>query len=338
MKLNYAEELQPIPAPERTSQAIIIQCPSCQTKFSLEQEKLLGISDPQFHCSKCDHTFSAEKPSLKIPKKTDPTFIPSPPIELMSIEKFEEPRSLRSSIEKSVTEPAQIEFLFGDYPSEPTYKGLCDILPIEEALPKPKIHHEKTEKKSFTQVALSEAPKRKPPLNEWQSFALIAGVMTFFIGLLAVSSYIIVSSPSIADSITSDDTPMPAPPELVIPKAKLELIDLDNGEQVPIISGTLVNHGKTPLSEIIIRGYLFDKKGAILAETEVSAASPLSETKVKSLSRDMIKTLQGRSTLKKFTLAAGESIPFSIALLDESLIKDGQLAGASFSTQIYSAR
>jgi len=333
VKLNYAEELQPLPTPERTAQTVIVQCPSCQTKFSLEQEKLFGISDPQFHCSKCDHTFSGEKPSLRIPKKTDPSFVPSPPIE-----KFEEPRSLRSSIEKSVTEPAQIEFLFGDYPSEPTYKGLCDILPIEEAISKPKIQHEKAEKRSFTQVALSEAPKRKPPLNEWQSCGVMAGIMIFFIGLLAVFSYIIVSSPSIADSITSDNTPMPAPPELVITKAKLELTDLDNGEQVPIISGTLVNHGKTPLSEIIIRGFLFDKKGAILAETEISAASPLSETKVKSLSRDMIKTLQGRSTLKKFTLAAGESIPFSLALLDESLIKDGQLAGASFSTQIYSAR
>lgn len=328
MKLNYAEDLNTNVTPTRSEHTIIIQCPNCKTKFSLEQDKLFGIAEPQFHCSKCDHIFSNEKPSLIIPKKIDPSFIPAPPIE--------EPKSLRSSIEKSVTEPAQIEFLFGDYPSEPTYKGLCDILPIEEVKLKHEKRYEKYDRKAYKQVSLAEAPKRKPPLSEWQSFSIVSGLMIFFVGLVAIFSYIVISSPLIADTIGS--APIPAPPELVISKAKLEVVDLENGEQIPVISGTLENHGEKPFSEIIIRGFLFDKNGGVLAKEEVSAASPLSETKIRSLSRDMIKTLQSRGTLKKFSLPVGDSIQFSLALLDDSLLKDGQLIGASFSTQIYSAK
>lgn len=373
MKLNYAEELEPTPIETNQTpvvpQTIVVQCPSCSTKFSLEQERLVGITDPQFHCSKCDHVFTANlskfpdvskkekvtaltnSESLKIPKKTDPSFIPSPPIEgedssSVIRSKSVGSKGLRASIEKSVTEPAQIEFLFGDYPSEPSYNGLCDILPIDEPKSKPIYRKEirpedikpQESRRQSAQVALSEAPKRKPPLSEWQSFGMLLSGAIIALGILAVFSYFVVSSPNLADSLTSSESPVPATPELIISKAKLGVVDLDNGEQVTIISGTLVNHGKTPLSEIIIRGFVFDKSGSIISEQEISAASPLSETKIKSLSREMIGTLQSRGSIRKFSLGSGQSIPFSIAFLDEALIKDGQITAHSFATQIYSAK
>jgi predicted Zn finger-like uncharacterized protein len=369
VKLSYAEELEPTPIETTQTpvfpKTIVIQCPSCSTKFSLEQEKLIGITNPQFHCSKCDHVFTANlsktaenkdrvtsltKPeSLKIPKKTDPSFVPSPPIEGEESLSQSMPvgnKGLRASIQKSVTEPAQIEFLFGDYPSEPSYNGLCDILPIDEPKSKPIYRKElrpeelkpQEPRRQFEQVALSEAPKRKPPLSEWQSFGILLSGAVIALGVLAVFSYFVVSSPNLADALTSSESPVPAPPELIISKAKLGIVDLDNGEQVPIISGTLVNHGKTPFSEIIIRGFVFDKSGSIISKQEVSAASPLSETKIKSLSREMIGTLQSRRSIRKFSLGSGQSMPFSIAFLDESQIKDGQITAHSFATQIYSAK
>jgi predicted Zn finger-like uncharacterized protein len=40
---------------------VIIQCPSCQTKFALEQNSLEGIDEPRFHCSRCDHVFGLDE-------------------------------------------------------------------------------------------------------------------------------------------------------------------------------------------------------------------------------------------------------------------------------------
>lgn len=37
---------------------MIIQCPNCETKFSLPTESLRGSSEPKFHCSRCDFIFS----------------------------------------------------------------------------------------------------------------------------------------------------------------------------------------------------------------------------------------------------------------------------------------
>ncbi len=37
---------------------MIIQCPNCQTKFSLATESLGAASSPKFHCSRCDHVFA----------------------------------------------------------------------------------------------------------------------------------------------------------------------------------------------------------------------------------------------------------------------------------------
>ena len=36
---------------------MIIQCPACSTKFSVDEQLLDGISAPRFHCSRCSHFF-----------------------------------------------------------------------------------------------------------------------------------------------------------------------------------------------------------------------------------------------------------------------------------------
>lgn len=36
---------------------MIIQCPSCSTKFAVESAQLSDVENPRFHCSRCDHFF-----------------------------------------------------------------------------------------------------------------------------------------------------------------------------------------------------------------------------------------------------------------------------------------
>lgn len=42
---------------------IIVQCPSCQTKFAVDNSLVAGLEAPRFHCSRCDHVFSFASPS-----------------------------------------------------------------------------------------------------------------------------------------------------------------------------------------------------------------------------------------------------------------------------------
>lgn len=41
---------------------MIIQCPSCNTRFSIDTTQLTAVAVPRFHCSRCDHFF--EKPNF----------------------------------------------------------------------------------------------------------------------------------------------------------------------------------------------------------------------------------------------------------------------------------
>lgn len=36
---------------------MVVECPSCKTKFSVDSDLLQGVSNPRFHCSRCDHFF-----------------------------------------------------------------------------------------------------------------------------------------------------------------------------------------------------------------------------------------------------------------------------------------
>jgi predicted Zn finger-like uncharacterized protein len=41
-------------------ESILIQCPSCQTRFAVKQHVLAGIDEPKFHCSRCDNIFQID--------------------------------------------------------------------------------------------------------------------------------------------------------------------------------------------------------------------------------------------------------------------------------------
>lgn len=53
MSISAKRRLRSVPTPPPA----IVQCPSCQTKFAVDQSVLADIEDPRFHCSRCDHLF-----------------------------------------------------------------------------------------------------------------------------------------------------------------------------------------------------------------------------------------------------------------------------------------
>ncbi len=56
---------------------MIVQCPSCETRFSVDPELISGVKNPRYHCSRCDHLFEVNKAlALKEQEKTSPHFDP----------------------------------------------------------------------------------------------------------------------------------------------------------------------------------------------------------------------------------------------------------------------
>ena len=56
---------------------MVIQCPQCKTKFSVNAGQLADVEEPRFHCSRCDHYFEMAIPKNEISPRVDiPTAAP----------------------------------------------------------------------------------------------------------------------------------------------------------------------------------------------------------------------------------------------------------------------
>lgn len=52
---------------------MIIQCPSCDTKFSVDSSQLADVENPRFHCSRCDHFFESKLSASSKPSAASET-------------------------------------------------------------------------------------------------------------------------------------------------------------------------------------------------------------------------------------------------------------------------
>ncbi|MFN8389192.1 MAG: zinc-ribbon domain-containing protein [Bdellovibrionota bacterium] len=57
---------------------MIIQCPSCSTKFAVDSAQLADVDSPRFHCSRCDHFFELGQSAQADAAKTGPVQAESP--------------------------------------------------------------------------------------------------------------------------------------------------------------------------------------------------------------------------------------------------------------------
>ncbi len=72
---------------------MVIQCPQCKTKFSVNASQLAEVEEPRFHCSRCDHYFEMAIPKNEISPRLDrPTVAPlENPSEIPTEPKLEDP-------------------------------------------------------------------------------------------------------------------------------------------------------------------------------------------------------------------------------------------------------
>ncbi len=413
------------------SAKLIIQCPNCQTRFSVAKAAVAGLDSLRFHCSKCDNVFSksvSELPPLTskpadedrailtpqkvaqeiikevVPSNNQPSVpVTQPSTPLQKIEKpiertepltFSKPLSSPAfsnpapqfgeskHIDRSVTEPKAA--LMPPIEPPPLAAKSGEAKSSFDAKPIPRFEEDTyqtsfkfSDQKSPTAIdpdratgkrlgleaapQLGSAPKGDAkPVRSWSDdfginddwqlgdqyiltkhagfsgFTMLVAPLVGFLILLGGVGFYLGSNPQFTQEILSaaiPSLPMVPPDGLHIEKASFETIKLENGEEVRLVSGRITNSTLQAFEDVKIEAHAFDKSGNIIDRATVGSGNSLAETRVKSLSKEMISELQSEQGRDRSVLRPGESREFSVALLDRTISK-----AAFFSARIYSVR
>ena len=332
------------------SEPVIIQCPECQTKFSIDSAALLGIDAPKFHCSRCDYLFSNElnRPKTKLqPLKSSSK----------SSMQLEIPRSLDSSFraeppqERELPHGSQIPFNFSSQknaaddllqetsPSEDLIKfddfGLIKNTPLTDE----PLSHSIRENHLLQNISRNISGSRESVISDrfaiegsWKLIwvPVIAAVLL----LVALNLTLFFSADfakSFRESFFANSVHAP-PQEVFIRGAKIKRVVLDGGEVAQVISGTVVNRNENPFREVTFEGNIFDSRGKLIASKQTKAGNGLARARFKSLTPEMITSMQSNNS-KRVTLRPGESQDFAIAFLGKQITNSRY-----FTVRVYSVK
>jgi len=196
-----------------------------------------------------------------------------------------------------------------------------------------------TEAPAATQILPSGAAP-----SPWRTLGMLSLPLGAMLLVLLVLSLFLSNNSAISRSISGYFSPggqQVAPAALHISEARFKRVTLENGENVGIISGSISNNTPEAFKEVTLEGFAFDARGKPVASQRVSAASSLAKTRIKSLTLDMIESLQSGQLSKGFRLDPGEKYEFAMALIppENSQATTAQMANVRyFGTRIYSVR
>ena len=187
----------------------------------------------------------------------------------------------------------------------------------------------------------ADTPKPRGALSAWATLFIPSLAL---LALLMCLGYYLGWDNETATRLTaavSPSSPQIPPAGLVITDPAFQQLTLDNGDRVFLVSGTLSNRSEEVFDDVIIEGFTFNKSGRVLLSTRASMRSNLAKTRIKSLTVDMIKNLQGAEAIEAYTLKAGQKQDFTFAILpddDSQASRDRLSSSRFFGARIYSVR
>ncbi|RMG40785.1 MAG: DUF3426 domain-containing protein [Candidatus Dadabacteria bacterium] len=343
----------------------IIQCPSCQAKFGINPDLFMHLETPRFHCSRCDHVFEMQSPTAEPephePRQAREAVNSGEPVDnqpepligstsaLLSLSEkesqFKEPKETprekhaasSDSVEQSHKE-SQMEFPFA--------ADSTTVTSTEIPRPTEHLYRDKDAELEET-VDLSEGTEENhldaeriraaiPPQikSGWNGAAVLGVPLVSLLVLLALLAVMLRSNPAMANAFTRrvfPAMPEPAPAGMHIKDLSLKNINLKDGSNLPVVSGTLVNGSKNSVSSIKLEAILYDSNGDRLSSTIFRLEQSLPKKQLAEGSARIIKKLQTTVRQKKLVLSRGEKKDFRFALTSKDL-KDA----AYYSLRVYS--
>ena len=149
----------------------------------------------------------------------------------------------------------------------------------------------------------------------------------------------------VTPSTISEIVPQLPPNELTIRDLSLKFVRTPSRETVAVVSGKLFNASSKALEDVTLEARGFNERGETVIAAKAPLRSALGNEKVSDLERETIVKFQHALGAKDSSIAAGESVPFSVALLtpnDADETSDGNSSRLPtikfFSARVFSVR
>lgn len=121
-----------------------------------------------------------------------------------------------------------------------------------------------------------------------------------------------------ATSIISSPISQTPPSSLAIKKATLKFVRTRSNEALAVISGELVNTSSSKISGVDLEALVFNRRGEMLASSRAQLRSALASEDISDLNLQTVKKFQNSLNARSASIGAGETVPFTIAILNES--------------------
>ncbi|MGD9610839.1 MAG: DUF3426 domain-containing protein [Desulfovibrionaceae bacterium] len=330
---------------------MIVQCPNCQAKFRLPDDKI-GSGGAKVRCGKCRHVFPVSPPEPEpesVAGLTDfdfPDDMTAPP-ETAGAALAAPPKDVPAAAQ-SASKPSSVEPF--DAPAEETPE---DDGPVRPGF-------------SLSDVADIPLPGSRPS-NERRRrlFVIGAALVVILLALVAAIHFLDLwpgkkaatapAEPPAASAPAKPESPASAPaaPEAAAPEAgkpvapaaggtpaaetpakpedaaKVKEIMLQNvrqyyvsnekAGQLFVIEGKAVNNFKTPKEMIKLQATLFDDKGASLASQDALAGNTVSLFQLQVMTRDELKAALSSQVgvlTNNTNIQTGGETPFMVVFFD----------------------
>lgn len=347
-------------------QRVVVQCPSCNTRFAVASQALQGQQQPRFHCSRCDHVFLKNYDArTKQLSNLEPSHSAQLALDPSALDEKSEtrPRPNLSPSRRPVQPQAALmnddsppQRSFNADKTEQSVKTVAAPQPEKIQPPSQLAWPFQSGKHRFNDDELAnyrEAPREipvTPSTTAWReqlarahsprsrkTWMLIAVPIVAVLVVLALSSVYITHGGATAENFMRSILPNLAqtpPTGLHVKDLEYRRVNLASGETIHLLSGKLKNDSKQTLMRVQIEGLLFDQQGRNIARLRTDASETLAKTRtLKSLTLAMIENLQNDRLIQRLDLEPGKQQRFALAIPDQNY---GNLA--YYSARIHSVK
>lgn len=274
---------------------IIIECPNCETKFSVDPVKLPKSESIKFHCSRCDSNFESNENQGGSGVLNPVSHRPIGSFIKEAFLKNDEPRPLPKSSGKVCSFESINQDPFGK-----TTASWPEDLKIDKKISSE--HLQNITSNSVTNLEITDINPEPLEKNEIKIFlgfpALISLVVLLGVALLDQQT-------KIFSKLISQNLPKVPPIGIDIVGVKGERIILESGEEVFSISGKVLNASKNSFSSIELETAVYDDSNRQLVRFEIPAINGLQSANIKGLTIRNLEELQNRESNNSLVQASG---------------------------------
>jgi predicted Zn finger-like uncharacterized protein len=315
---------------------MIVECPSCATRYKLDPGRLSGAG-ARLKCARCGNVFpppTPRKSGVGTPARKTTT-AQEESLELP----FDGTVWRGDEDEQPVPESAQHEpddgFVLGaETPTTPVFETSADDSDsFAEDEPEPEPHD------LAASLPTYRVRRKRSPESERGKLGTLLVFMLLVLGGYGILTLSLFSRPERTDRWFGE---VPLIKAAVRDYALSRSVLLDNvsgsyqqirdGKEVFVVAGQALNASREPLGAVQVAGSLYGVDGKLLAEKTIYCGNVISTRVLKGLSRREVSILQELNPPRQFALDSGEASTFVIVFMDPPQ------GVAEFSARISAAR